>query len=520
MPALPRWDGAVLVAVLAAIYLPWTWSDQLGSLGGDSAVYLLSARTYAAYLPPDDVARAVAVESQFPPLYPALLAATGGAEDLRIAHVATTACLLAAFAAFYAALTAVGLSRPLAIAGVAVFAALPGSALQSLELLSESLYLALSLGGLACLLRASPGGASRQYWVATTMLAAALMTRSAGVALIPALAIVLWRNRPRGWPWMPVLVVLPALAWALQRRGEHGYSNDVLGYLGMPWTQVVEQLAANAGAFAWGIGANIVQTAALPWVTWILALPCAAMLLLRLARFEPDAWYVLAYVAMLILWPYPAEARRLAWVILPWLLCYVLLAGWMIAARPWPGRPAFHAALRWLAPAILALVALPTVLWLLERRFDPEVAKSPALARLPEWYEPDASVARTQAGLHLGMAAAIRELGQQVPAEECIHSIKPALVAFLARRDGFIPPFPDLDDASFRQWLAHPRCRYVLLLAATDGLAFNAPYYPGDRLGQNWQLVDLRRAADGSVLAALGRLLPPVAARLPAPRAG
>jgi hypothetical protein len=177
-----RWPIAWLIAGLAALYLPWTWSDQLASLGGDSAVYVLSAEHYAPYLPPDTLAADIARHALFPPLYALLLAATGGAADLHVAHAVTTLCLLAAVAAFFATLVAMGVPRAIGLVTVALFALLPGTLEQALQLKSEIPYLALTLAGLAALARASARANARDYWVATALLAAALLTRSAGVA--------------------------------------------------------------------------------------------------------------------------------------------------------------------------------------------------------------------------------------------------------------------------------------------------------------------------------------------------
>ena len=498
----------VLIVLMGALYLPWTWSDQLASLGGDSAVYLLSARDYAPTLPPDPVVKSIADNSQFPPLYPALLAVTGAATDLRIAHAVTTLCLLAAFAAFYASLLSLGLSQGLALATTAIFAVLPGTVQQALQLKSEGLYLALTLGGLTALSRASAKQRPGPYWVASGLLAAALLTRSAGIAVLPALLMVLVRCRPRGWYWMPAVVLLPSLAWTLLRQPEQGYGHVLAAYGQAPAAAVVRQLAANAQSVAWGFAANVLQTTTLLWAMIPLSLAAGAVLAWRFCRWQADAWYLAAYLALIVVWPYPSEAQRFCWVVLPWLLGYTVWAAVWAAARVGAG-PVAHG-IRGTGVAVLALLVAPSVAITAQRWFHPAVQANPALVHLPEWYGADPGVARAEAELHLEMVRAIQQLGTRVPEGECLYSIKPATVTFYTARESFGPPFDEVDDAAFAGAFDAPRCRYVLLLAATQPPQFPEAYYPKERLGERLEIIEARGSgydASGRVVAALGKLV-------------
>jgi hypothetical protein len=510
---VPR-HGAIVAALgfLAAAYVPWTWSDQLAGLGGDSAVYVLTARHFAPYVPADPVAGSIADESQFPPLYPALLAAGGGAIDLHLAHLVTTACLLAAFAAFYGWLVVLGLSRGMAAVIVALFAVMPGTFQQALQLKSESLYLALTLAGLALL-----GGASRARpdatgaWRATALFGAALLTRSAGVALLPALLVVLVRTRPKRWYWMPPLLLLPAVLWSVQRHAEAGYGQALAAYWVVPLPTVARQLSVNADAIVAGLASNALQTQTLSWVLVPLALISCAVLAHRLLRGQPDAWYAGAYLAMIIAWPYPSEAQRLGWVVLPLLLGYSVWGACQgAAAIPALARPV-RAGLRWLAPLVIAVLIVPQFLFLVQRRFDPVAQQQPMLAQLPEWYGADAAAALAQARAHLEMAAALEELGPAIPPGQCLISIKPSTVAFYMRRDSFVPPFEWVDAGKFNGWIGRAPCRYYLLLAATEPPQFTSDYYPRDRLGERLEIMDLRTSVSDPghrVVAAVARLAP------------
>src|SRR3979411_2178352 len=93
----------LLLVVPAMIH--FTGSDAIASIGDDSIAYLMLARHI---LNPEDVLNRawVGYQSHFPPLFPAVLAITGGASNLAIAHqaVAVAAILSIVLVYRYAAL--------------------------------------------------------------------------------------------------------------------------------------------------------------------------------------------------------------------------------------------------------------------------------------------------------------------------------------------------------------------------------------------------------------------------------
>ena len=64
--------------ILAAGYYVWTWSHVLATFGGDNAVYLMMAESYSPYFSHGQVAQFFADHSQYPPLFPFMLAILGG----------------------------------------------------------------------------------------------------------------------------------------------------------------------------------------------------------------------------------------------------------------------------------------------------------------------------------------------------------------------------------------------------------------------------------------------------------
>lgn len=505
-----RRHGAALAlfAVLAAFYFPWTWSDQLASLGGDSAIYLLTARHFSWYAGDAPAVAQAAADSPFPPLYPLWLMLTGGAADLRFAHAATTVALLAAFAALYAWLTGIGLSRRAAAACVALFAALHGTLMQSLYLLSEAPYLALSLGALAALAPTPAAMTRRRYVAATVLVACSILTRTAGIALLPALVLALWRGRPRHAVSLAVAAVVPLAAWSLWHRPEQSYTVAMARhYAGTDAAGLLGHFQENALFLGYGLLKNWLQTTALlPVVIGLLALGALASLA-RLRRGEADAWYLWAYAALLLAWPFPAEAVRFTWLVVPLLLGSLLWGAAQLGARLSARAKAAPAALLALALAAIALVVVPGAA-LDGRRALAASGVDPAFRGLPEWYDADPRAALPAAAQHVGLARAIAALSAQAPADACIFSIKPSLVAFYASRRSVAPPVSALDDAAFAQALRDAQCRYALLLPIASP-TFQAPYYPLDRLGPGAQVVAAQAVwagPQGDVQAFLARL--------------
>ena len=75
--------AVVMRALVAAIMVPFMlwWSGSgtlLAAFGGDNAIYFLTANYFSPYAEPLAVAGHIAASSSFPPLYPLLLALTGG----------------------------------------------------------------------------------------------------------------------------------------------------------------------------------------------------------------------------------------------------------------------------------------------------------------------------------------------------------------------------------------------------------------------------------------------------------
>ncbi len=236
--------------------------------------------------------------------------------------------------------------------------------------LSEPMFIALAAGTLAAWVRAGRPGDRRGSALLAVLLVGAVLTRSAGVALVAGFAVALLVRRG---PLVAAAVCAPALAaavgwgaWASARAAEVPEGlRDVLGpYGGWLGGQLTRAPGAFLAAFPGQVRGVFERVFALllpgatGWVLWVAAVPVAVLAaggLLRLARtLPPVPWVVLTYLAMLLLWPF--VDRRLVAPVHPWIVVAVCV-GALEAGR----RVTRDGARRVLGAAVFAWVGAYTV---------------------------------------------------------------------------------------------------------------------------------------------------------------
>ncbi len=461
---------AALLTLLAvaAGYSYLAWTPILNDFGGDSAVYLHMAAYYSPFMPADGVAAYFARQSQYPPVYPLLLAFTGGAGNLLVAHQATAACLVAAIAAFFFWLRREGISTGLAVAYALGVALLPGVSIQAMYLLSEAPFLffcALSLCAMAGMSREQTWG-----WVLTGSLAAAgaYLTRTVGIAVVLVWLGLLLLHRPGRWRIAAAACLLPILIWtALAPREGAGYfaifqaklAGGVGGYLEGLLRQCTSILGAwpvnLSGSRGHGVGSSI------------LGLAAAYAWFRRLLAGKPDALLVGVYLGIIMLWPFPAESTRLLMPMVP-----ILLGELMLHAKEARFVPPKLA--RFYPPSVLVILAvtvLPQQAIVLQRFGEPLAPELADYRRTFYWFDAQSQGERVaQLTGRQRIDQSLQELGALVPAGECIYSIKPALVGHYAQRISVATP---LDKAA----PAGIKCRYVHMLPLATP-TYSSSLYP------------------------------------------
>lgn len=492
---LLRRHGAflALLTALAAWYLWLTWYDGLGSLMGDGMIYVSTARYYAPYWPTHPIDEAWATLTQFPPVYALVLAAAGGAADLRLAHGITTLCLLGAFVSCYGWLLTLGLSRLRASAATALLGLAPGIFLQSFHLYPEGLYVSLSFAALIGLVRGEQTSRASWFWASSAAIAIAIVTRTVGVTLLPALLVALVRSRPARWPGMLVLAVAPAVAWNLAHDPPFSYTDALRDvYVGAGPEAILRSVWVSTESAALGLLHNLSQNPSLAWFAVLLAVVTAGVAARRFLQWRPDAWYLAAYLATLAIWPYPVEGPRLTWVVVPIVLGYLLWAGAQLALRVTSRLGRAGPVVGWLPVIAVALMVLPEFALLSARAVHPLALANPDYRHFPQWYAPTLDRARLMTELHLGVAEAFRKFAPQIPEDQCFFSVLQDLGAFYTLREAHTPPPESVDQSTFDEEVRKTGCRYFVftIASAQDDERI---LYPLHRLGDRIQVLDMRR---------------------------
>lgn len=504
-----RWWCLAGLACFGGVYWWWSVCDTLTDLGGDSAMYMLMARHMSPFVTPSSVTASAVTGATYPPLFPLLIGLFGA--SFAAAHAIVTTALLLSLAVLYAWVRVQGVGIAPAVTVVLVFACLPGTYLLTLNIWSENLYLCLSLLAVLAVYRAesTATGASdlRYWWTAVFSTCAAAMTRAAGLALLLALTIVVTRKRPRQWLQMACVAWLPFLAWVAWSRLNAGgathyvaslhdlYAHDFVDHLAI-------QLRSEAAALltAW-LALWLGAPASLSLAALLLAfgVVCSFGWFVALRNLRFDAIYLLLYLAMIFLWPWPSEAVRLFYVVIPLLLGY----GFCVASQFLRDGGVRRLSAIGLIVAV-SIPLVPALLVTLQRRLL-AVPDDLALVRnVPSYYsdfEQDRELALATARL----IKALPSIADLIPQSDCIFSIKPATVSVLTGRSARSPPPPTADDAEFSKDLR--QCNYAWLM---QGQSASVPfaYYPRDRLRDGYRIIAAvpDAAHEGQYLAQLVQL--------------
>ena len=459
-------EAGVALLVLAA-YLFFAWSDELADFGGDNAVYWLTANHYSPFGAEHPLAARYAAGSKYPPLYAWILAVTGGGTNLLIAHLVSAVLLWSGCLAACAFYREIGVSRGASLALALVVALLPSVRYGAIELQSEDLFLPVTLATLALTARLARRQDERLLLPLALLLPAAVLTRTAGIALIAAYG--LWALSSRR-PLRLLPLAVAGLAWYANSRlqdstGQYtgelvaGYVHDgVLARFLSQWSYLPAEWSRALGGPITTWGPVIVLS--------LLGLLLVAAAVRRAWQRTADGYYAVLYLLILVLWPFPAEMQRLASMIVPVLLgqgCLLVTRG-----RPTPRRVSLGFAV--VSLPILAF-ALPDAAKFVGRLLVPVPEDVRPYVRTGAWQHSDPADALSAVGLRLAAARAFADVERLVPAEDCVYAIKPSVISLYSRRRSEVPPRA-ADAAAFDAAARASGCRYFLMMD------LSSPSYP------------------------------------------
>jgi 4-amino-4-deoxy-L-arabinose transferase-like glycosyltransferase len=524
---------ALLAAAAAGLAVAFTWQAGLASLYDDSVFYLMMAQALSPFGQASAAVLDAAPFDTYPPFLPLLLALGGGAFDWRVAHAIVAACFGASVFLLGRHARLVTGSAALGFAAALVYACLPGAWLNVKGILSEFPYMALSFGALAFYegTRARAPSNARGIGLGL-LLAALLLTRTVGVALIAAIAACeawrWWRDRDlRRLAQLAAIAGLPAaiaLAWIVLRpsSGQDAYAefgarvaNAAAGG-GLDWAVSMARANASALVDAW-LNALLIF-----WGEWwkpkfllaaLIGMAGLGAMLWRALRAEVDGLYFAAFLAIVLAWPFPGQMFRLALPVIPLALVGALWAWQRLLARY---QPDFAQRAPWAAVLPLALCVPPVVFYIYERARTPEEsAVDWRKADIAEFYRvPSGPAAAANAVAQIEVFRDLARVREATPEGARVLWYSPAYVALLAERHGVRLERP-ADSPALAAQVRATRADYIYLANLHPRDSAHRLGHPLDpvALAEPFTRVVWRRSSQGGDLQAVLLAVDP--ARLP-----
>ncbi|HET7843042.1 MAG TPA: hypothetical protein VFL14_02760 [Xanthomonadales bacterium] len=469
----PYLATAGAVAALAAWILAAPGPNGLFS---DSIDYLVYAEFFRGGSAGDANAarllQAYFAETRFPPGYPALLALVGASfANPAPALPFAAACWLLGGIAMIAWVRRLGAGVGLATAIGLAYAAGPQRFFSMLTPHSESVFVPALVG----LLATREAAWSRTTGLVAWCLAVGLMplVRAPAIALVLAalVGLALLRERSRGPRVAAALALLaPSIAWAALRatlKVSGGYGESLADLLADP-AAFAHSTLVNLANLAPAIGASLLQGP-----VWLRAVLGAALAFAAIAWFarswreDPVApLFCILYAGIFVVWPFPAEADRLAMPLAA--VGLVAIAGTMQRARP-------------LAQGSVALVVVVVATFSLAQlalRMRVSVPNDQLAYQRTQMYfdAPSGEAARTIARLIKVNVDSMRLTPDIVAPGSCVYTKFHAFLYEQTRGRLRTRPFPD--DLS----AAGATCRYALVTRMTAAQDADPPFWPLDRI--------------------------------------
>jgi 4-amino-4-deoxy-L-arabinose transferase-like glycosyltransferase len=449
-----HWGLGLLLAAAAPLLVAFTRQGGIASFGDDSVSYLVLARWMDGTAAPL-VSPWVPWHAHFAPLFPLALATAGASQDLARAHLVVAVFAIVAIASVYRFALEVTGRRDAAIAVATVFMLTPTAWLSAKGILSEPLYLAVSMEALRLHARRSAGNARIVDFLAIGVaLGLAYLTRSVALALLAAYgmhALLRWFRARDARAWIAfVPAIAMALAWiAVRPEVASGYAATSAAVM-QAWESHFGVLVRVAPALLFGgwtssfTGVNsfiIDESVPLPVRAALAVMGIAAIAgaVIRARANALDGWYVLASLALLLAWVFDEEnMRRLLYPVLPLLLLH---AGIALAAACRRAGWERHARLAAVIGAGFAIaLSAPAVLGIASKARD----RAPLLeghavsaADMTEYYRtPNIGYSRAVATRDAAVLTGFAMLSRVTPPDAKVMCVRPEYVALLGARAG------------------------------------------------------------------------------------
>jgi hypothetical protein len=246
-----------------------------------------------------------------------------------------------------------------------------------------------------------------------------------------------------------------------------------------PVGAIFAQLREEGPALRSALQENLRHIEGLGWLADTVGLLCLLSLAVRVRQLRLEALHVLANLGILLIWPFPEEAARLLWVILPLLLAQPLL--WVLAAAPGHARDVRTRLFASAGAVVMLILLLPALAFGVSRWRAAAASPIPAARAYVDWYQLNPDFAVFDVGFEISVIDLLQRAQELVPARDCVMAARPDLVNYYARRWSYLLPESRIPDQRFEQQLRSPGCHYVFVYNASDR-RYPDSMYPAARM--------------------------------------
>ncbi|MHB8534700.1 MAG: hypothetical protein ACYDBW_04565 [Sulfuricaulis sp.] len=493
-----------------AIFYYWlNWSADIPVLGGDHAAYLLIADLFSPFSDLSSYVTHAAVSyAFFPPLYPLLLGLSGAiSAHVEMAHALTITFLVAALMLYFVWAMEETRGVTLAFLLTLLFAFLPTTFFQSFGILSEYLYLLLTLAAIRLL--AKPNIPLSHLYLAAMFIGLAVITRMIGISLIFAFAFYLYIHKQDRWVRLVLISIAPLVLWSIIKWS----INYTGGYL---W--IIASVLRTTSLYDLLFKKILTESHGL-WTGWITSIDnipslmtliigsaigavCLAGTIHRIYLKKFDGIYLVFYLGILLLWPFPQtdDSRRLLYAAVPVLLLHGLMFTSHFLQRVLPINNAIYG---YTFLIIIALTAFPAVGLIFLRLEMSSMPENKEYARSLYWYSgQDLDRVRLKIKAYKELVLSWKRISHVVPAGECVYSVDPTWVMLYSDRPSYTTPFATSKDQFFKN---ANTCRYFYIASY-----IRSPYplfYPRDYIIQKGHVILVDRMDEMPGKPILGMLI-------------
>ncbi len=504
------------IALISIFYFYLSANNKIIGLIADDAVYLLMADYFSPYYSSLSQSAAFIIKvSQFPPLYPIFLALFGASsENIVIAHLVTTSCLIGAIIVYILWLRESAVTKTASLYLALIFICLPASFLMNIDLWSEHLYLFFTMSVLFLIEKAN---ANKKYWIVVACIVGLIpLVRIVGVSFLAAFLIYLHIHKIHGRYKYFIISVFPILIWKTisisfspldMNEGPLMIEGILLTFYQHDFVDILNNLFFVQFQNLWNGWHECIDVQKNIWSGII----CASVLFFALLSWLPrlykkkiDSIYLLFYLIIIWMWPAQDHDMRFMFVVCPILFYYSYLSFSMLM-RNYTVKNISHI-INYASILLILIIMLPTNLYAVHRLFTSIPPELSDYRNTRYWMtEPDNLQTEVSIIILNRMIESYKDAKQFIPEKDCVYSVHQEQFMFYTRRIAMPPPNADIvTEKTFKKGVR--KCEYVQITHTTSH-----PYYPGgypiNELGGNYKYLSTTRLDTGNDIAVIGALL-------------